>query len=92
MSWDLKNKSEFNRKRKEMAGAQNLWGAAAVGSMLEEKSHLRLESLCAGVGFSGVVTLARMHGAELVTIRCQCDITVLCCCVLHPVSFIFFLL
>lgn len=79
-------------KKKEMAGAQNpWWGVAAMGSMLEEKSHLRLESLCAGVGFSGVVTLARMHGAELVTIRGPCDITVPCCCVLHPTSFIFFL-
>ena len=49
-----------------MAGTQNpWWGVAAVGSMLESKSHLRLESLRAGVGFSGVITLTRMHGAEL---------------------------
>lgn len=41
--------------------------------------------------FFRVVTFARMHGAELVTIRGPCDITVPCCCVLHPTSFIFFL-
>lgn len=88
----VQQKEEKGNGLEEMAGAQNpCWGVGSVNCVPEEKSHLRLESLRAGVGCSGVTALEGRCWAELVTIQGQCDITVLYCCVLCPPPFLPFL-